>query len=143
MTDQQTPTNNTQNIAEAIQEVSERAQLLVREEIELARAEVEAKISKLIKGAVIGIVAGIFVVNGLTFVLHGFSWLAWYELFPQGQYFWGFFLVAAVLFVLGALAGFIAARAFKRGAPPTPAMAIDEAKLIRETVQSPNPDQTV
>jgi hypothetical protein len=143
MTDQQTPTNNTQNIADAIQEVSERAQLLVREEIELARAEVEAKISKLIKGAVIGIVAGIFVVNGLTFVLHGFSWLAWYELFPQGQYFWGFFLVAAVLFVLGALAGFIAARALKRGAPPTPAMAIDEAKLIRETVQSPNPDQTV
>jgi len=142
-TDQQTSTNNTQNIAEAIQEVSERAQLLVREEIELARAEVEAKISKLIKGAVIAIVAGIFVVNGLTFVLHGFSWLAWYELFPQGQYFWGFFLVAAVLFLLGALAGFIAARAFKRGAPPTPVMAIDEAKLIRETVQSPNPDQTV
>ena len=142
-TDQQTSTNNTQNIAEAIQEVSERAQLLVREEIELARAEVEAKVSKLIKGAVIAIVAGIFVVNGLTFVLHGFSWLAWYELFPQGQYFWGFFLVAAVLFLLGALAGFIAARAFKRGAPPTPVMAIDEAKLIRETVQSPNPDQTV
>jgi hypothetical protein len=142
-TDQQTSTNNTQNIAQAIQEVSERAQLLVREEIELAKAEVEAKISKLIKGAVIGIVAGIFVINGLTFVLHGFSWLAWYELFPQGQYFWGFFVVAAVLFVLGALAGFIAARAFKRGAPPTPAMAIDEAKLIRETVQSPNPDQTV
>jgi len=142
-TDQQTSTNNTQNIAEAIQEVSERAQLLVREEIALARAEVEAKVSKLIKGAVIAIVAGIFVVNGLTFVLHGFSWLAWYELFPQGQYFWGFFLVAAVLFLLGALAGFIAARAFKRGAPPTPVMAIDEAKLIRETVQSPNPDQTV
>ena len=142
-TDQQTSTNNTQNIAEAIQEVSERAQLLVREEIELARAEVEAKVSKLIKGAVIAVVAGIFVVNGLTFVLHGFSWLAWYELFPQGQYFWGFFLVAAVLFLLGALAGFIAARAFKRGAPPTPVMAIDEAKLIRETVQSPNPDQTV
>ena len=144
MTDQQTPTNNTQNIAQAIQEVSERAQMLVREEIELARAEVEAKISKLIKGAVIGIVAGIFVINGLTFLLHGFSWLAWYELpVSQGQFFWGFFLVAAVLFVLGALAGFIAARAFKRGAPPTPAMAIDEAKLIRETVQSPNPDQTV
>jgi hypothetical protein len=142
-TDQQTPTNNTENIAQAIQEVSERAQLLVREEIELAKAEVEAKLSKLIKGAVIGIVAGIFVVNGLTFVLHGFSWLAWYELFPQGEYFWGFFLVAAVLFLLGALAGFIAARAFKRGAPPTPAMAIDEAKLIRETVQSPNPDRTV
>jgi uncharacterized membrane protein YqjE len=144
MTDQQTPQNNTQNIAQAIQEVSERAQMLVREEIELAKAEVSAKLSKLIKGAVVGMAAGIFVVCGLLFILHGFAWLAWYELpISRAQYFWGFFLVAAVLFILGALAGFIAARAFKRGAPPTPAMAIDEAKRIRETVQSSQPDRTV
>jgi uncharacterized membrane protein YgcG len=142
MTDQQTPQNNTQNIAQAIQEVSDRAQLLVREEIELAKAEVTAKVSKLVKGAVVGIVAGVFVINALTFILHGFAWLAWYELFPQGQYFWGFFVVAGVLFLFGALAGFIAARAFKRGAPPTPEMAIDEAKRIRETVQSSHPEQT-
>jgi uncharacterized membrane protein YgcG len=143
MTDQQTPQNNTQNIAQAIQEVSERAQLLVREEIELAKAEVTAKVSKLVKGAVVGIVAGVFVINALTFLLHGLSWLAWYEL-PIGrtQYFVGFFVVAGVLFLLGALAGFIAARAFKRGAPPTPEMAIDEAKRIRETVQSPHPERT-
>ena len=56
MSDQQTSQNNTQNIAEAIQEVSERAQLLVREEIELAKAEVTAKVTKLIKGAVIAAV---------------------------------------------------------------------------------------
>jgi len=143
MTDQQTPQNNTQNIAQAIQEVSERAQLLVREEIELAKAEVSAKVSKLIKGVVVGIAAGIFVVCALLFLLHGLAWLAWYEL-PIGrtQYFVGFFVVAGVLFLLGALAGFIAARAFKRGAPPTPEMAIDEAKRIRETVQSSHPEQT-
>ena len=143
MTDQQTSQNNTQNIAEAIQEVSERAQMLVREEIELARAEVTAKLSKLVRGVVVAVAAGIFVVCGLLFVLHGFAWLAWYELFSPGQYFWGFFVVAGVLFLLGALAGFIAARAFRRGAPPTPDMAIDEAKRIRETVQSPHPEQTV
>jgi hypothetical protein len=144
MTDQQTSQNNAQNIAQAIQDVSERAQLLVREEIELAKAEVSAKVSKLIKGIVVGVAAGIFVVCGLLFVLHGLAWLAWYELPISGaQYFWGFFLVAAVLFLLGALAGFVAARAFKRGAPPTPEMAIDEAKRIRETVQSTHPEQTV
>jgi H+/Cl- antiporter ClcA len=144
MTDQQTPQNNTQNIAQAIQDVSERAQLLVREEIELAKAEVSAKLSKLIKGIVVGVAAGIFVVCGLLFLLHGLAWLAWYELPISGsQYFWGFFVVAAVLFLLGALAGFVAARAFKRGAPPTPEMAIDEAKRIRETVQSTHPEQTV
>jgi H+/Cl- antiporter ClcA len=144
MTDQQTPTNNTQNIAQAIQDVSDRAQLLVREEIELAKAEVTAKVTKLIKGVAIAITAGVFMVFALALALNGFAWLAYYELpVSQGQFFWGFFLVAAVLILLGALAGFIAARAFKSGAPPTPDMAIDEAKRIRETVQSPHPEQTV
>ena len=145
MTDQQTPqSNNTQNIAQAIQEVSDRAQLLVREEIELAKAEVSAKVSKLIKGAVVGIAASIFLIFGLFLLLDGFAWLAYWAIpFPEGQFFWGFFVVAAVLFLLGALAGLIAARAFKRGAPPTPEMAIDEAKRIRETVQSSQPEQTV
>ena len=144
MTDQQTPqSNNTQNIAQAIQEVSERAQLLVREEIELAKVEVTEKVTKLIKGAIVGIAAGIFLVFALIYLLHGFAWLTWYELFPDQQYFWGFFVVAAVLFLLGALAGFMAARAFKAGSPPTPELAIDEAKRIRETVQSSQPDRTV
>jgi uncharacterized membrane protein YqjE len=143
MTDQHTPDNNSQSIAQAIQEVSERAQMLVREEIELAKAEVSAKVAKLVKGAVVGVAAGIFVVAGLFLVLHGLAWLAWYEFFPANQFFWGFFVVAAVLFLLGALAGFLAARAFKAGAPPTPQLAIDEAKRIRETVQSSHPERTV
>ena len=144
MTDQQQNSDTTtQNIAQAIQEVSDRAQLLVREEIELAKVEVTEKVTKLIKGAVVAIAAGIFAVFGLVYLMHGFAWLAWYELFPDNQFFWGFFVVAAVLFLLGALAGFIASRAFKSGAPPTPKMAIDEAKLIKETVQSSHPDRTI
>ena len=142
MNDQQTDTS-AQNIAQAIQEVSDRASLLVREEIELAKVEVTEKITTLIKGAVVGIAAGIFAVFGLVFLLHGLAWLAWFELFPDWQFFWGFFVVAAVLFLLGALAGYIASRALKSGAPPVPVMAIDEAKRIRETVQSPHPEQTV
>jgi uncharacterized membrane protein YqjE len=117
--------------------------LLVREEIELAKVEVTEKVTKLIKGAVIGIAAGIFVVFALIYLLHGFAWLTWYELFPDQQYFWGFFVVAAVLLLLGALAGYIAARAFKSAAPPTPQLAIDEAKLIKETVQSSHPERTI
>jgi uncharacterized membrane protein YqjE len=143
MTDQQTSDNSAENIAQAIQEVSDRAQLLVREEIELAKAEVTTKVTKLLKGAVVALAASVFVVAGLVLVLHGLAWLAWYELFPSNQFFWGFFVVAAALFLLGALAGFIASRAFKAGSPPKPAMAIDEAKRIRETVQSPHPEQTV
>jgi uncharacterized membrane protein YqjE len=130
-------------IGQAIQEVSERAQILVREEIELAKAEVTEKVSSLVRGAVVGAVAGVFAVIGLLFLLHGFAWLAWFTLFSDNNYFWGFFIVAGVLFLLGALAGFLASRAFKRGSPPKPELAIDEAKRIRETVKSDHPEQTV
>jgi uncharacterized membrane protein YqjE len=132
------------NIAQAIQEVSDRAQILVREEIELAKAEITEKVSALIKGAVVGIVAGVFALVGLLFVLHGFAWLSYYLLpVPNQTVFWGYFLVAGVLFLLGGLGGFLAARAFKRGSPPKPELAIAEAKRIQETVKSEHPEQTI
>jgi hypothetical protein len=127
-----------QNIATAITEVSERATLLVREEIELAKAEVTEKISKLARGAVVAGAAGIFLVTALIFVLNGFAWLLYYEL-PIGSsftYFWGFFAMAVILIVLGVLAGLLAARLVKKSSPPVPNMAIEEARKIRETVSS-------
>lgn len=131
-------------IGQAIQEITERAQLLIHEEIELAKAEMTAKASELAKGAGVGIAAGIFVIVAVMFVLIGFAWLAWYALFsPSTTYFWGFFIVAGVLFLLGALAGFLASRAFKRGSPPTPELAIDEAKRIKETVTAEHPERTI
>ena len=125
-----------ENIAAAITEISERATLLIRDEIELARAEISAKVGKLLRGAVIGIAAGIFVVVAGFFVLSGLAWLAWYELFAAGEFFWGFFVVAGFLLVLAALAGLLAMKLVRRGAPPSPTMAIDEARKIREAVGS-------
>jgi hypothetical protein len=89
------------------------------------------------------VAAGVFAVFALSLLLQGFAWLAWYLIFPGNTYFWGFFLVAGVLLLIGGLAGFVAARALRSGAPPTPQMAIEEAKLIRETVQSSEPERTV
>jgi hypothetical protein len=135
---------STQNIAQAIQEVSDRAQILIREEIALAKAEVTEKVTVLIRGAVVGILAGVFALVGLLFLLHGFAWLSYYLLpTATNTVFWGYFLVAGVLFLLGGLAGFLAARAFKRGSPPMPEMAIGEAKRIQETVKSEHPEQTI
>ena len=127
-------------IAAAITEVTERASVLVREEIELAKTEMTEKATRLAKGAVVGIVAGVFFFTALFFVLIGCAWLLYYEL-PIGNeftYFWGFFAMAAILVVLGVLAGLIAARAVKKGSPPVPSMAIEEARKIREAV-GPNP----
>jgi len=108
--------------------------MLVREEIELAKAEVTEKVTKLLKGIVVGISAGIFVVVGLLFLLHGFAWLAW-DVLPvnRNEIFWGFFFVAGLLFLLGGLAGYLAARFLREGAPPKPEMAIDEAQKIKRT----------
>ena len=124
-----------QTIAAAVQEISDRATAIIREEIELAKAEVQQKMNRLIRGLVIGTAAGIFIGTALLFVLHGAAWLAWFELFGPGEFFWGFFVVAGVLFVLGGLAGWLAAKLFRSSSPPTPDMAIDEAKRIRETVE--------
>ena len=126
----------TQNIATAIAEVSERATLLVREEIELAKAEMSEKATKLVKGAVVGAAAGVFFFTALVFALVGCAWLLYYYL-PIGNkftYFWGFFAMSVILVVLGLLAGLIAARAVKKGSPPVPSMAIEEARKIRESV---------
>ena len=127
-----------QNIATAVAEISERASLLIREEIELAKAEVEAKGKKLLRGAIVGAVAGVFFLTALVMALFGAAWLLYYYL-PGGDftYFWGFFAMAVILVLLGVLAGLIAARAVKKGSPPVPSMAIAEAQKIREAVSPP------
>jgi putative superfamily III holin-X len=120
-------------LGQAVSEVSERATLLIREEIELAKTEISEKVSSLIKGAVVGIAAGIFVVVGLLFLLHAAAWGLFAGLFDD--VYLGYLVVAGILFLLGGLAGFLATKAVKRGTPPKPEMAIDEAKRIKETVQ--------
>jgi uncharacterized membrane protein YqjE len=134
------PDNQTSDLAQAIQEVTERASLLVREEIELAKAEMTDKVTKLVRGAVVGIVAGVFALAGLIYGLHALSWLLYRLISNNGTDVWiGYAIVAVVLFLLGGLAGFIAFRAIKRGSPPTPAMAIEEGRLIKETVSTSRP----
>jgi Putative Actinobacterial Holin-X, holin superfamily III len=136
--------NTPPGIVQAIQEVSEKASLLVRDEIELAKAEVVQKVTRIGKGAVIAAAAGIFVLGALIMILFGLAWLAYWAIpFPDGQYFWGYFTVAAILLLLAGLAGYIAYRALKAGTPPAPNMAIEEAKLIKETVTSHDRETTV
>jgi uncharacterized membrane protein YqjE len=129
--------HTTSDLGQAIQDVSEKASLLVREEIELAKAEVTQKVTRLIKGAVVGIVAGIFAVAGLIYLLHALSWLLWELIGGSSNYWIGFLIVAGALFLLGGLAGFLAARFLRKGSPPTPQMAIEEAQLIKQTVTTP------
>src|SRR3954449_12675386 len=132
MTDHQTS-----ELAKAITEVTEKAQLLVREEIALAKAEMTEKVSGLVKGAAVGAAAGVFVLAGLIYFLHFIALLIADVL---GSNPWlGYLITAGVLFLFAGIAGFMAARFFKQGTPPTPQMAIEEAQLIKATITAPPP----
>ena len=125
--------NRAQSIGHTVAEISEKASLLVREEIELAKAEVTRKATSLGKGAAVAAAAGVFALIGFQFLLHFLAWFLAVEVFETT---WAGFLVVAILFfVLAAIAGLIGMRWIKKGSPPTPDMAIEEAKLIRDTVK--------
>ena len=138
------PEPSTSELGQAIQEIAERASLLVREEIELAKAEMTEKVTKLVRGAVVGIVGGIFALAALIYLLHSLSWGIFAVVSDDPNYVWvGFLVVGGLLLVLGGLAGFLALRFVKGGTPPTPVRAIEEAQLIKETVQSSRPARPI
>jgi uncharacterized membrane protein YqjE len=123
------------SVGEMVLDVSERVTLLVREEIELAKTEITEKVTKLIKGSVVGIVAGVFALLGFVMLMHAFAWLL-NDLFFSDHVWLGFLVEGVLWFLIAAGAGFFAYKAVKAGSPPTPKMAIQEGKEIRETLGS-------
>jgi uncharacterized membrane protein YqjE len=120
------------SVGELVFEISDRASVLIREEIELAKAEVTEKVNSLLRGSVVALVAGIFVLLALMMGMHGVAWVLNDKVFDN---FWlGFFVEAAFFLLIAAGGGLYAYRAFKKGAPPTPDMAIEEAKEIRSAL---------
>ena len=127
------PEGSDKSVGELVTEVSQRTSTLIREEIELAKAEVSEKVSQLVRGSVVGIVAAVFLFFALILVMEGVAWLLNDLVFDN---FWlGFFVEAGLFILIGAIAVLIAVRAFKKGAPPTPEQAIEQAKLTRERLE--------
>jgi hypothetical protein len=88
----------------------------------------------------VGLAAGIFAVFGLIYLLQSFAWLIWEVIEGDVNGPWiGFLIAAGLLFIAGGLAAFLAAKLVKRGSPPVPKMAIEEGRLIKETVTSQHP----
>jgi uncharacterized membrane protein YqjE len=121
-------------LGDLVAEVTENASTLVREEIELAKAEVSEKVAKLLRGSAVGAAAGVFAFLALILIMHGVAWLIAEELF-DGKAWPGFFIEAALFLLIAALAGFIASKALKQGSPPVPEQAIAEAKLTKEMLE--------
>lgn len=119
-------------VGESVGEITEKVTLLVHEEIELAKAEVSAKLSRLGAGVAIGAAAGIFVVFGIFGAVNALGWgLA--ELFDQVWL--GFLIMAGAMFVIAVVVGLIAAALIKRSSP-VPEMAIEEARKTKDMIGS-------
>jgi uncharacterized small protein (DUF1192 family) len=130
------PGEPTDSLAAAVTEVSEKLGVLVRQEIELAKAEMSQKLSSYARGAAavaIGAVLGVFA------LIYVFLTIAWGVNQATSSLWIGFAAVMVVLVAITLGAFLFAWRKLRVGAP-TPKLAIDEAKKITATVKSRGED---
>jgi hypothetical protein len=129
------PPQQSDSLAGAVTEVSEKMSVLIREEIELAKAEVVTKVSGLARGAAAVAIGAVFGVFALIFVLLTIAW----GINAATNTIWvGMAAVMVLLVLLTVFAFLFAWRKLKVGAP-TPKMAIDEAKKIRAQLRRAEP----
>src|SRR4051794_16949955 len=129
------PDTADKSLGDIVGDVSEKASLLVREEIELAKAEIKEKVSSLGRAAGVGVAAGVFLIFALVMFLHALAWFINDLLDVQTAIWAGFAIVTGLLVLLAAISGLLALRWIKRGSPPTPDLAIEEAKRTREELE--------
>jgi hypothetical protein len=129
--------NGNENLATAVTEVSERVTVLIQEEIELAKAEVTVKVKSLTRGIIWFALAAVLGVFGVIFIPITLAWgLNDILVSGVGGLWEGFLIVTGIFLVGAALCALLGWRKVKTATPPTPTLAIDEAKRIRETVSS-------
>jgi hypothetical protein len=122
------------SVGELVFDVSEKTSSLIREEIELAKAEIGEKVGKILRGSAVGMAAGAFAFLALILAMEGIAWLLNEEVF--GGRFWpGFFVEAAAFLLIAAGAGFAAYRSVRAGAPPVPEQAIEEARRTKAMLE--------
>ena len=124
------PGSGDKSLGEIVADVTSKLQLLVREEIELAKAEVTTKVKKL--GTGIGMASAalvtllffsIFLFIGLALLLNDLFW---------DDYPWAGFGVVALFFLILTIGLILfGLRLIKKGSPPAPEMAIEEAKATK------------
>lgn len=128
------PGADERSVGELVVDVSERASILVREEIELAKTEISEKVGKILRGSAVGLAAGVFAFLALILAMHGVAWLIT-DLFFEDDVWAGYFIEAGLFLLIAAGAGLAAYRALQAGAPPVPEQAIEEAKRTRSVLE--------
>ena len=120
-------------IGELVLEVTEQTAVLIREEIELAKAEVSEKIATLGRSSAVAVAAGVFAFLAVILLMQAFA-LGLNSLFFSDEP-WAGYLIEGILFIAIAVgAGLFAKRTFQETGPPVPTEAIEEAQEIRATL---------
>jgi uncharacterized membrane protein YqjE len=124
--------NGSVGVGTAAKQVADHAKALVGLEVELAKVELSRKAGEL--GIGIGLVVGaaLFALFGLGFVFATIA-AALATVMPTWL---ALLVVTLLLFVLAAVLGLIGRSRIKRGAPPVPEQAIEEAKRTTEAIKS-------
>ena len=119
------------SVGTAAKQVAEHASAIVRLELELASYELKQKLAALGVGIGLGLGAALFLVFMLGFAFATLAaglatfldtWLA-------------LLIVTALLLVVAGILGLLALGRIKRGTPPVPEQAIEEAKLTTEALK--------
>jgi hypothetical protein len=124
------------SLGSAAKDVAEHASALVRLELELAKLEIGRKVGALGAGIGLGLGAAVVAVYGIGFLFATIAvalalvldlWLA-------------MLIVTIGLFAVAALLGVLALGRIKRGTPPLPEQAIEEARLTTEALKHDGDD---
>jgi hypothetical protein len=127
------PTRETDSgLGPAVKQVTEHASTLARLEVELATLELKRKVAALGVGIGMLVAAGLFALYGLGFGLAAAAaglatvldtWLA-------------LLIVTGALFLLVAILALLGIKTVKKGTPPVPEQAIDEARRTSDALRS-------
>jgi hypothetical protein len=121
-----------QTLGGAAKQVAEHASALARLELELAATELKTKVTALGKGAVFGAGALFFILYAIGFLFATIA-AALATFLPT----WLALLLVTIALLLGAgLLGLLAVKSLKRGTPPVPKQAIEEAKMTTAALKT-------
>lgn len=120
------------SLGAAAKQVAEKASTIARLEVELASMELKKKVAAL--GIGLGLAFGAVAV-GLYAI--GFLFATITAGLAEFMPFWLALLIVTVgLLLTTGILGLLAVRSIKRGTPPVPKQAIDEAKLTTQALKS-------
>jgi Putative Actinobacterial Holin-X, holin superfamily III len=129
-----TPETETESagLGTAAKLVAEKASTIARLELELASMELKRKVGAIGVGLGLGFAALFLLLYAIGFLFATIA-AALAEFMPTWL---ALLIVGGGLLVIAAILGAFAVRSLKRGTPPVPKQAIDEAKLTTQALKS-------